>query len=112
MNSKNDANIKVLNDIKCNKVDFNKYMDKTNLHMADEDLLMHKLENHCIALDNYLEKYQPVRMQMIINDHLDASLHLESRKAHTLYQSRTISKLYREILVDTGNSTNIQKVID
>lgn len=80
--------------------------------MAEEDLTMKRLENHCVALDNYLDKYQPVRMQDMINDHLDASLISEPRKKHTQYQSQTISKLYRALLYDSGNTINIQKVID
>ena len=110
--TKNDADIKLLQDIKCDQVEFDKNMQRINEHMAQEDLTMKRLEDHCIALDNYLDKYQPVRMQDMINDHLDASLYGNPRKAHTLYQSQTISKLYRELLVDSGNSINIQKVIE
>lgn len=73
MNTKNDAEIKMLKDEKCDAREFSKKMDEINEHMAQEDLTMHRLEDHCTALDNYLDKYQPVRMQDMINDHMDAS---------------------------------------
>lgn len=60
--TKNDAEIKLLKDVKCDQVEFTKKMDQINLHMGEEDLIMKRLENHCTALDNYLDKYQPVRM--------------------------------------------------
>jgi|TARA_B110000285_G_scaffold223307_1_gene278621 hypothetical protein len=52
-------------------------------------------ENHCTALDNYLDKYQPVRMQGMIGDTLYACLYGGERRKHELYDQDKISLLYR-----------------
>lgn len=64
-------------------------------------------ENHCQALDNYLDKYQPVRMQNMISDTLYACLQDEERREHELYDVDKLHYLYELILQDDGKSSNI-----
>ena len=60
-------------------------MDRINQHMHDEDIEMKRISDHCLALDQYLDKYQPVRMEDMISEHLDACLLGEQRIKHKLY---------------------------
>ena len=60
-------------------------MDRIDKHMHKEDILVKKLKDHCVALDNYLDKYQPIRMQACIYDSLSTCLKGDSRRKHELY---------------------------
>ena len=72
---------------------------------------MAETENHCVALDNFMNKYQPVRVQTMIGETLDACLTGEERRNHELYENDKISLLYRMVLEDTGKGADIQKLI-
>ena len=72
---------------------------------------MQSTENHCVALDNFMNKYQPVRVQTMIGETLDACLTGEERRSHELYANDKISLLYRIVLEDTGMGGDIQKLI-
>ena len=72
---------------------------------------MSETKNHCVALDNYLDKYQPVRVQSMIGDTLKACLTGDERRSHELYENDKISLLYRVVLEDTGEQSNIQRLI-
>ena len=72
---------------------------------------MSETKNHCLALDNYLDKYQPVRVQSMIGDTLKACLTGDERRSHELYENDKISLLYRIVLEDTGEQSNIQRLI-
>lgn len=72
---------------------------------------MQSTENHCVALDNFMNKYQPVRVQTMIGETLDACLTGEERRSHELYANDKISLLYRIVLEDTGQGGDIQKMI-
>ena len=88
----------------------------TNLTRIDETLKrldesVQETENHCLGLDNYLDKYQPVRVQTMIGETLEACLTGEERRSHELYASDKISLLYRIVLEDSGAGGNINKLI-
>ena len=70
--------------------------------LIDLDSKVNKTDNHCTALDNYLDKYQPVRMQGMIGDTLYACLYGAERRKHELYDQDKTSLLYRTILSDDG----------
>ena len=53
--------------------------------MHDEDIEMTRSSDHCLALHQYLDKYQAVRMEDMISEHLDACLLGEQRIKHKLY---------------------------
>mmetsp|Transcript_9429 Transcript_9429/g.14456 ORF Transcript_9429/g.14456 Transcript_9429/m.14456 type:complete len:81 (-) Transcript_9429:2017-2259(-) len=72
---------------------------------------VYSTKNHCISIDNYLDKYQPVRMQSMVGDTLKACLIGEERRRFELYESDKISLLYKLILDDDGDGSNIQKLI-
>ena len=48
---------------KCDLADFQKNIDRINTHMREEDIMMIRIDNHCLSLDQYLDKYLPVRIQ-------------------------------------------------
>lgn len=50
-----------------------------------------------------MDRYQPVRMQSMIGETLEACLKDEPRRMHELYHSTKIGLLYRGILEDDGN---------
>jgi len=96
---------------KCEKEDFHinlKRIDET-LHKLEENV--QSTENHCVALDNFMNKYQPVRVQTMIGETLDACLTGEERRNHELYENDKISLLYRIVLEDSGAGGDIQKLI-
>lgn len=72
---------------------------------------MSETRNHCVALDNYLDKYQPLRVQGMIGETLEACLTGAERRNHELYLSDKISLLYKIVLEDSGEGANIQKLI-
>lgn len=69
------------------------------------------LEAHCHALDQYLDKFQPLRMQAMINDHLNSCLHAETRRKHKIYEDKKTGLLLRLILEDNGDKLAIQDLI-
>jgi phage terminase small subunit len=53
-----------------------------------------KANNHCITLDNYLEKYVPIRTQGLINETLRSILGGKERRRLELYDNEKNSLLY------------------
>ena len=51
-----------------------------------------------MSLDLYLDKYQPVKIQNMINETLEASLTNQPRRNHELYNADKMSLLYKMIL--------------
>jgi hypothetical protein len=43
--------------MKNTKEEFFKEMDRLNEHMHQEDVEMQRISDHCLALDQYLDKY-------------------------------------------------------
>lgn len=72
---------------------------------------MFRIDDHCKALDQYLDKYQPVRLEDAVTHHLDACLGGEERIKHKRYTDSTMSILYRSILEDSGKKLRIQELI-
>jgi seryl-tRNA synthetase len=91
-----------LNNIKCNYEVFKEHADRVEMILTDFDARITNTKNHCVAIDNYLDKYQPVRMQSMIGDTLNACLIDEPRRRHELYDNDKISLLYKMILDDDG----------
>ena len=79
--------------------------------MHEQEEIVRETHNHCKAIDNYLDKYQPVRVQAMIGDTLNACLTGEPRRSHELYDSDKLSLLYRLILEDDGTGNSIQKLV-
>ena len=84
---------------------------KLEQHARDTDSLVDTLNVHCTAIDNYLDKFQPLRVQAMINDHLNACLHSETRRKHKVYEDKKTSLLMKIILEDNGQSHKIQELI-
>ena len=97
--------------VKCNQLDFKEFVDRVENIMTDFDQRISTTKNHCVAIDNYLDKYQPVRMQAMIGDTLNACLMDETRRRHEIYDQDKISLLYQVILEDDGQGENVQRMI-
>ena len=54
-------------------------------------------------LDNYLEKYMPVRCQMLINETLRSVLGGKERRRLELYDNEKNALLYDNLLNDDGS---------
>lgn len=87
---------------KCNLSDFQLQKEKVDSSVHDLLEQVAKASDHCQALDQYLDRYQPVRMQSMISETLEACLKDEPRRMHELYHSDKIGLLYRAILEDDG----------
>ena len=68
------TDLKRIEMVKATRVQFFEEMDRINEHMQNEDVEMKRIDDHLIALDQYLDKYQPVRMEDMITEHLDSCL--------------------------------------
>ena len=79
--------------------------------MAKQDTENARIDDHCKALDQYLDKYQPVRLEDAVTQHLDACLGGEQRIKHKRYTDERMSVLYRTLLDDTGRTLRIQELI-
>ena len=89
---------------------------KQNIQRIDDiintlDTKVSSTNNHTIALDNYLDKYQPVRMQQMIAETLEATLTGVERRNHELYNNDKTSLFYRLILSDEEEGSSIQKLV-
>ena len=51
------TDLKRLEMVKSTKVAFNTEVERINNHMHDEDIEMKRIDDHLIALDQYLDKY-------------------------------------------------------
>jgi hypothetical protein len=97
--------------VKAELSDFTREMERIDKHMRQEDIEMKRIDDHCIALDQYLDRYQPVRMEDAVTQHLDACLGGEDRVKHQRYTAQKVSVLYRSLLEDTGKTLRIQQLI-
>ena len=79
---------------KTDKKLFFKVKKKLDLKDLEQDIKLFKNTNHCIALDNYLEKYLPIRSQTLINETLRAVLSGKERRRLELYDNEKNSLLY------------------
>ena len=60
---KHGKELERLDTVKCELSDFTREVARIDEHMRQEDIEMKRIDDHCIALDQYLDKYQPVRME-------------------------------------------------
>lgn len=100
-----------MDSVKAELSDFTREMERIDKHMRQEDIEMKRIDDHCIALDQYLDRYQPVRMEDAVTQHLDACLGGEDRVKHQRYTAQKVSVLYRSLLEDTGKTLRIQQLI-
>lgn len=73
---------------------FYKTKKKLDLKDLEQDIKLFKNTNHCITLDNYLEKYLPIRTQGLINETLRSILGGKERRRLELYDNEKNSLLY------------------
>ena len=81
---------------------FVKTKKKLDLKDLEQDIKLFKNTNHCITLDNYLEKYLPIRTQGLINETLRSILGGKERRRLELYDNEKNSLLYQQLLCDDG----------
>ena len=81
---------------------FYKTKKKLDLKDLEQDIKLFKNINHCITLDNYLEKYLPIRTQGLINETLRSVLGGKERRRLELYDNEKNSLLYQQLLCDDG----------
>ena len=87
---------------KTDKTLFFKTKKKLDLKDLEQDIKLFKNTNHCITLDNYLEKYLPIRTQGLINETLRSVLGGKERRRLELYDNEKNSLLYQQLLCDDG----------
>ena len=95
------------------KTDNKKFLKvKKSLECADleNEIKLFKSINHCITLDNYLEKYLPIRTQGLINETLRSVLGGKERRRLELYDNEKNSILYQYLLVDDGQG-NVSEIM-
>lgn len=80
--------------MKCDFSVFEDYRKKNEEHQHKQDIFLDEINDHCNILDNYLEKYLPIRTQALINETLRSVLSGKERRRLELYDSDKISILY------------------
>ena len=98
---KND--ITMLETGKTDVITFKKTIKKIEIKDLEQDIKLFKCLNHCLTLDNYLEKYQPIRMQSLINETLRSVLSGKERRRLELYDNEKNGLLYQRLLHDDGS---------
>ena len=58
------------------------------------------MQNASHTLENYMEKYQPIRTQCLITDTLNAVLAARERKRLENYDTEKMSLFYKGVLED------------
>ena len=81
---------------------FYKTKKKLDLKDLEQDIKLFRNVNHCITLDNYLEKYLPIRTQGLINETLRSVLGGKERRRLELYDNEKNGLLYQQLLCDDG----------
>ena len=76
----------------------------------ENEIKIYKAVNHCVTLDNYLEKYLPIRTQALINETLRSVLSGKERRRLELYDNEKNSILYQYLLVDDGRG-NVSEIM-
>ena len=79
---------------KTDKTLFYRVKKKLDLKDLEQDIKLFKNTNHCVTLDNYLEKYLPIRTQGLINETLRSVLGGKERRRLELYDNEKNSLLY------------------
>lgn len=85
---------KRLEAVKTDRSLFFKTKKKLDLKDLEQDIKLFKNTNHCITLDNYLEKYLPIRSQSLINETLRSVLSGKERRRLELYDNEKNGILY------------------
>lgn len=91
-----------LNTVKTDRVEFIKAKKKLDLKNLQQDVKLFKCSNHCLTLDNYQDKYAPIRIQGMINETLRSILGGKERRRLELYDNEKNSILYQALLIDDG----------
>jgi len=81
--------------VKTDKSLFYKTKKKLDLKDLEQDIKLFKNTNHCITLDNYAEKYLPIRTQGLINETLRSVLSGKERRRLELYDNEKNGLLYQ-----------------
>ena len=88
---------------KTDVITFRKKVKQLEMKDLEQDIKLFKCTNHCVTLDNYLEKYLPIRTQSQLNDTLRSVLSGKERRRLELYDNEKNSLLYRNLLTDDGS---------
>ena len=78
-------------------------MKKLELTDIKHDIAICKNENHCITLDNYMEKYVPLVVQRIVDETLRSTFSGKERRRLELYDAEKYALLYQFLLCDDGS---------
>ena len=81
--------------VKTDRSLFFKTKKKLDLKDLEQDIKLFKNTNHCITLDNYSEKYLPIRTQSLINETLRSVLSGKERRRLELYDNEKNGLLYQ-----------------
>ena len=87
---------------KTDTVTFKKKVKQLEMKDLEQDIKLFKSANHCVTLDNYLEKYLPIRTQSLINETLRSVLAGKERRRLELYDNEKNALLYTNLLTDDG----------
>ena len=88
--------------IKADRQEFIKTKKAMSLDSIRMDLQLTKQENHIKTLDNYLHKYQPIRMQNQMDESFSSFLLGSDKRRFTIYSAEKGYLLYKNLIKDDG----------
>jgi len=98
--------------VKCDNTVFDENRKRTDTEINELNAFVSATKDHCKALDHYLYKFQPVKMQNMISDTMRSILTGNERRSHELYEAEKNSLLYKLVLSDNdGDDGMIRKLM-
>ena len=82
---------------------FIKTRDHTEQRLQDLQEQTDKQRNHSFTLENFMEKYVPMRIQSQISETLNSCLDRKGMKFLALYEKQKFEDLHNMILEDEGH---------
>ena len=101
--SRHEDEIQRIQVLKTDNKAFLRAKRKLELQDLQHELQLFKNTNHCATLDNYLEKYLPIRCQTLITETCQSVLDGKAKRRLELYDCQKNSLLYQNLLVDDGH---------
>ena len=115
INRKCDRNSKEIEDLQDKKVDITQEEENRkvlNKKMEKITTINKSLHNQLMTIENYIEKYLPLRMQNQLYQTVNAVLDKRQRTRFSEFNSRMMEQMRIEVFKDTGHSKLKQKCLD
>ena len=95
----------MLNQEKADKSAVEENSSNINQIILEHSRTLEDNKNHSLTIENFMEKYLPIKIQSQISDTVKAVTDKKSRKNLDLYEQHKYEELHSAILEDNGDPT-------